>query len=201
MAEFVSEAGDAIELAPGQKIIALNEYLKLERAENIVDVAIKKADDMTERAQQAYQLQEELGYEEGVEIAKAEMAKKMIANSQHAIDYLAHLEKQVVDVVLAAVRKIIGDYDDAERARLVVGNMLSAVKAQQNLTLRVAPNACELSNSLVIDDAAERAQLSIIVDEELPGDSFILETPMGVMDGSLEAQIDNIRAALAKSFD
>jgi len=198
MSDFVSEVHSTIEPAPGQKIISLNEYLKLERAENILEVAIKKADDMTERAQQAYQMQEDFGYQEGIDQAKSELMKVMMENSKKSIQYLNGLESEMVDLVISAVEKIIGDYDDTERAKKIVSNMLSGVKTRSAMTLRVSPNARELTSTLF--SAGDSVQINVIVDHELEHDSFILETPMGITDGSLEAQIENLRTAIARPF-
>jgi len=128
------------------------------------------------------------------------MAERMIDAVGSIVDYLSTVEHDMVEVVGRAMERILGEVGDKELIVRVVKNALAAVRNEKHLTLRVAPDQVgpvkERMNEIL-------AQYPIIVDIQVMADArlsktgCILESEIGVIDASLDGQIN----ALKKSFE
>jgi len=115
------------------------------------------------------------------------------------VEYCAHGEEQVADVVMASVRKIIGEMDDDEVVLRAVRNALAVVRHQHEITLRVCADQMEGIQAKVNDivgGADSVGFLHVVADHRLPRGSCRLETDMGVVDVSLDLQLDALEKAL-----
>ncbi len=202
MHHFVHLTKDEFKLAPGQKIIGADEYLAYREAGDVLKSAREQARHMAEKARKAYEMEEEYGYQDGLEHAKTDVLKQLVSNTEKAIGFLGDLENEVVDVVIAAVEKIIGDFDEAEKVRRVVGKLLQSAKSEQRLTLRVGADSVDTVEATLNDEFRQGPlAIQVIPDSDLSADTFILETSTGIVDGSIATQIDALKAALKARID
>lgn len=132
-----------------------------------------------------------------------EAAEHMIENVSRAIGYFEKVEAKVVDLVMAALRKILMDFDDRERVTLVVKNALSAVRNQKQVTLRLPPDKADLLRERINEILAAYPAvgfLDITPDARLTGDACILESDIGSVEAGIEVQLAAIRRAFEKSL-
>lgn len=188
------------DLMPNQKIISADRYRQYERSIDVVNIALDKAKNIEEKARQAYEMEEEFGYQSGVEKAKKEMLSRYVRNSEKAIASLEEIESDLIDIVLMATRKVIGEVDQIERVKRIVRQMLKTVKDKQKLTLNVSEESFATVRQALADFYQDGIVINIISNPDLAPDSFVLETPTGIVDGSLSTQMNLLEAALRKSF-
>ncbi|MFT5083258.1 MAG: type III secretion protein L [Lentisphaeria bacterium] len=183
-----------------KKILEAHEYLGYKEAQDVLDRARKSAEIMDEKARNAYETLEEEGYEAGLDRANEEAMKRMISNVERAGKYLNDIECDIAEMVIMAVRDILGEFDEVELARRMVHKLCSVVQERQNLILRV-----DVGSFMAVSSALEQYQndfpkLKIISDSHLANGSFVLESDMEIIDGSVNGQIDVLKRALEKHF-
>jgi len=200
MERFTRIKSGELGLAPTSRIIKADDFSTAHDARAILDEARAEAARIVAEAKQVYESERKRGFDEGSEAAKLEMAEQMIDAVGNIVDYLGTVEHDMVEVVGRALERILGEIGDKELIVRVVKNALAAVRNEKHLTLRVAPEQVgpvkERMNEIL-------AQYPIIVDIQVMADArlsktgCILESEIGVIDASLDGQIN----ALKKSFE
>ena len=188
-------------IAPGQRVIRAADVAALGEAEALLASARQQADAIIARAEAELEAERRRGYDEGQAEAQMEQAEKMIDTVGRTIDYFARVEGDMVALVMAAVRKIIDGFDDAERVLIVVKNALSVVRNQKQMTLRLHPQQVDVVRSRVNDLLAAYpgvGYLDIVGDGRLSMESCILESEIGLVEASIEGQIKALEGAFQK---
>ncbi len=181
--------------AAGVKVIKSADCETLYGADKILEAARAQAQEVALKAQEAYQQRYEAGYQDGVEAGRMEHAEKVMETVLASVEFIEKIESTVVDVVNQSIRKIIGELDDDERIRRIVGTALNNVRGQLKVTVRVAP-VDEPAVMKAFASMTSGSYLNVIADPHLKKDSCILESELGVVDASLETQLK----ALEKAF-
>ncbi len=185
--------------APGTRILRAEAYASLLQAQSVLDDARAEAEAIRKRADDAYQERKKQGYEDGVLEGQMQQAEKMLETSMQAVEYLEGLERQIVEVVTTAVRKIVGDLDDKERIVRVVRTALDQVRGRQRVLVRVCPEEephVREALAPMLVSASVSAGIELIADQRMKPGSCMLESEMGVVDASLEVQLKAIENAL-----
>jgi type III secretion protein L len=188
-------------LAPGVKVLPREAVQQWRQAEDVVAAAHQQALQTAADAAEAFAAEQERGYADGQEQARLEQAEKMIENVSRTIDYFARVESQMVDLVMQSVQKIVSDYDDEARVLATVKNALSVVRNQKQMTLRLHPQQVEMVKRRVNDLLAAYpgvGYLDIVADHRLKADACILESEIGLVEASLEGQLNALRSAFEK---
>jgi len=186
---------------PSRKIIRFAEVAALHDAQQLIAAANAQAEAIVAQARAAFEAERKRGYEEGIEEAKLEQAEQMIENVSRTIDYFGKVESRMVDLVMQALRKIISDFNDEERVLITVKNVLSVVRNQKQMTLRLNPNQVEMVKARVNDLLANYpgvGYLDIVADSRLKPDSCILESDIGLVEASMEGQLEALKNAFTK---
>jgi type III secretion protein L len=194
---------DNLNMQPEGKIIRAEELRTLLDAEAIIAAAEAERKRIIEEAQAEYERQKQLGYEDGLNEGKLEMAMKMVDSVGYAVDYFGNLENKVVELVLKALRKILGDLDARERVVHVVRTAIGVARNQPNVTLRVCPADAEIARERLNEITGPYPGihfLEVVPDPRLSATACILETEMGVIDASLDMQLAAIEKSLLKSL-
>ena len=193
----------AIELDASKKIITSQELVAYRQAEQIVGDAQNQADAILAAAQRAYEAECERGYEDGLAEIRMEQAEKMIEHVSRTVDYFSKIEGQMVDLVMQAIQKIIADYDEHERVLIVVRNVLSVARNQKQMTLRVCPTQIDIVKTALNDLLALYpgvGYLDVVPDSRLKNDACILESEIGLVEASIDGQIQTLRMAFERIF-
>ena len=189
----------SIRPAAGTKLLKAEEYGLLLEADALLAAAKKQAEEMEQKAREAYAQKREEGYCDGMEEGKLEHAEKMMETILSSVEFIEGIEDTLVSVVNQAIRKIIGDMDDKERIVRIVRTALNTVRGQQKVTVRVAPAdeaaVSEALAAMTAGSSSGSAFLTIMADARLPRDSCILESELGVVDASLETQLKALENA------
>ncbi len=182
----------------GTKVIPASDLQALRDAEDIVARAWEEADRIVADSRQAYDAERQRGYTEGLELARAEQALQMMDNIARSVDFLGKVEARMVDLVMQAVRKIIDGFDDRERVLMTVRSVLTAARAQKQMTLRLNPDQVEVVRGQLTELLASFPSidfLDIVGDARLKADACVLESEIGLVEASTETQLEALRAA------
>lgn len=190
----------AAQVDPAARIVRADAYASLVDAEAMLALARVQADAIVAGAQAAFVAEQERGYADGRESALMDQAEKMIETVGRTVDYFTNVENEMIDLVMMAVRKVVDGFDDREKTLIVVRNALAVVRNQKQMTLRLHPDEVDTVRARVNDLLAAYpgvGYLDILADGRLSTGSCILESEIGLVEASLEAQI----AALRNAFE
>lgn len=188
-------------LDPAVKVLAADAVYALRSAKQMLCDAEAEAQRIIARAEAAFESECQRGFREGQEEAKLEQAEQMIENISHTIDYFSKVEGKMVDLVMETVRKIIADFDDEGRILIAVKNALSVVRHQKQMTLRVNSRQVEPIKARVNEILAAYpgiGYLDIVPDNRLANDACIIESEIGIVEASIEGQLEALRSAFVK---
>lgn len=200
MDKIFSIKNNEINLNKDKKIIKACELDLYYDSNEIIKKAQDIADGIIKRAEEQYKKRFDEGYADGHELAVRETTEKLLDSVVSTIDSIGKLEDDIVDVVLLCIKKIIGDIDSRQRIVLIVRKALSAVRVEHRILIKVSTH-----NEKIVKDALADFLLSsdgrsgyieVLADALLHNDDCILETKMGVVDASLQSQINILQKAL-----
>ncbi|WML91817.1 type III secretion system stator protein SctL [Thiothrix lacustris] len=200
MAKFFSIKPVDAQLRADQKVLKSADY------EQLVDY-----DRMAFELQHRYRQREEIvsvalgrsikrGLEQGRERADKEAAEKMVLFAGRVNDTLMVLEGELEELVTSAVRKVIYSFDADERVRQAVLGGLELVRGSHKLMIRVHPQR-QAAISEQLDAIPHRfTSLDVIGDDQVAEDGCILESDLGIVNASLEQQMQVIEQTLREHF-
>jgi type III secretion protein L len=188
-------------LAPGTRVVRAADLAAWVDAGQLIAQAQGQANAIVEEAHAAYKAECARGFESGQEDARLEQAEQMMENISQTIDYFANIETRMVDLVMQAVRKIMDDFDDRERVLITVKNVLSVVRNQKQMTLRLHPQQVDGVKERINDLLSAYpgvGYIDIVADNRLKLGGCILESEIGLVEASMEGQLAALQSAFSK---
>jgi type III secretion protein L len=184
---------------PGVRVLKAGDYALLTDAKEALKVAREKAQAMIDSAERELQTYRDRGYADGRAQSDQEAAVRLVESVGQSVDYLALIEDQLIGVVLTAVGKVLGSFDDAELTSKIARNALKVVRTQKRVTVRVAPGSeagVRERVSEILKGYSSVGFLEVVADHRLVDQGCILETELGVVDASLETQLNALEKAM-----
>lgn len=197
--------GEFLFLKPGEidvgatRVLKRDDYSLLVEARGVIDAARKEAERIGEEAKAAYEEEKKRGFAEGLEEGRMEMAMNMLHSASESVNMISSMEDSIIDVVIRSVRTIIGDLDDNEVVERLVKRALQYVRDQKKVTIRLNPEDAEMMEAklgAVTRDFPSSVRFEIVPDARLDRKMCTMETEMGIVDASLDKQLDYIESAL-----
>ena len=204
MLPFVEIKSEHLQLEPSQRILRSQDYQSYLSAQALVEAAREQAAEIVQEARTVYEQQRELGWQAGMEQARREQAVLIHQTQLQCQEYYRTVEQQMSEVVLQAVRKILHDYDQVALTLKVVREALSLVSNQKQVTVRVHPEqvtAVRDQIARVHKDFPEIGYLDISADARLDQGGCILETEVGIIDASLDGQLEALSRAISMTLE
>lgn len=204
MLPFVEIKSEHLQLEPSQRILRSQDYQSYLSAQALVEAAREQAAEIVQDARTVYEQQCELGWQAGMEQARREQAVLIHQTQLQCQEYYRTVEQQMSEVVLQAVRKILHDYDQVALTLKVVREALSLVSNQKQVTVRVHPEqvtAVRDQIARVHKDFPEIGYLDISADARLDQGGCILETEVGIIDASLDGQLEALSRAISMTLE
>ena len=189
-----------LRLAPGTQVLRREDWLVWRAAADAVAAARDEAAAITAAARDAFEAERRRGHDEGREEARLEQAEQMIEQVTRAVDYFARVEQRMVELVMQAVQRVIGDFGDRERVVAVVKGALAVVRNQKQVTLRIAPSQVAVVHAAQNELLAAYPGvgfLDVVADARLGADACILESEIGIVEASVPGQLEAMRRAFA----
>lgn len=191
------------ELAPGQKVIPAAEVATVLEGAAILERAAQEREAILAQARIDAEAERRRGFEKGLREGKMQIAGQMVATVERSVRYLGEIESGMVEIVLSAVRRILGEIDDKNRIKSVVRKVLATARDQRRVTLRVSRADEEILRGeldRILADFPGISYIDIEPDVRLQQGDCILETEIGVVEATLESQLEAVRTALSKTL-
>lgn len=181
------------------RVIKRASFESMQQADQIVAAAEADAAAIRQRAEEAFLVEKERGYQDGLRQAAAERAEQAVRFVESCADFLNRCESQVAELVFECVEASLGRFDDPERIRSLVREVVNEHADRNPIRLRVHPDerfwAAEELKALS-SMKIELAAVEVAGDARLSLGGCVLETASAVVDASLPLQL----AALKKSL-
>ncbi len=189
MSDLIRNLNTNIDLSSGQKVLSAGEYTDKRKAKKIVDLAIEKAKQLEASAVKAYELQEDMGYEEGLKRGKKQSLNLMLQNSERAIESLNKLEDSIAQLIVSSVEYVVGELDDYSVIYSVLKKLLDTIIEEQGVTIKANPRITQTVKNALEDYTDAFSNYRIVPDDMLEGRTIVIETPTGIIEGSVEEQL------------
>ncbi len=200
---MLSLKNTAAEILPTGLLLRAADFAAVVEAQSIIAHAEAEAARIRENAAAHFEEEKARGYRDGLELGKAEMSERIVSTLSQSNLYFTKVEDALVDVVMKAVRRVIGEFDERERVERIVRQALELLRNQSQVRVKVSPAQLDWLNSRVealLTSFPRIHLLDVQTDERLPSDGCILETELGVIDATVETQLRAIERALINSI-
>ncbi|MFK8067911.1 MAG: FliH/SctL family protein [Gammaproteobacteria bacterium] len=178
-----------------KKIIKSNEVDEILESAQTKKWNHQKAEDVLAYAETICKIAYKKGFAQGQEDAKSQGLEDSISLVSDSIDYIQHLENDIVDVVLNNIRKIIANYEPDELLFRSVQQSLSDLCNAREITLRISPSISHETLVRLRDIESLSGKVNVVADHRIEKDDCIIESEMGVVHVNVDqkiAQLENI---------
>ncbi|MGV6809214.1 MAG: type III secretion system stator protein SctL [bacterium] len=196
MTNFIRYNNTEIGLAPDKTVIKAKEYATYLESKDILKASEERARQQEEQATTALSGMISEAMMNASRQAKTEKITQMIATISGSLQHLEKMEQAIVDLVIQSVRKVINDLDDDERIYQIVRAGIKQLGESQRIIVRLHPEALEKYQERLIALKKYSHFLELMPDHQLNFDDCILESDIGIINASLEAQLKAIEEAL-----
>lgn len=191
-----------VEIPAETVVLKAKDYGAKLSAENTIKLAEKKAAQIIEEAKAVYASEKQRGYDEGLQAGNEKIAEMMMDNVTKSLKNFEEFENDMVNIVIQALRKIIGDMDKRELIKSVVHSAMEQVRNQKRVNVIVNPSELEYVKGMLEDILKTFPLVSFLnveSDPRVSSGGCKLETDVGVVDASIETQINSIKRSLEKA--
>ncbi|MDR0351574.1 MAG: HrpE/YscL family type III secretion apparatus protein [Puniceicoccales bacterium] len=173
------------------------------KAKKLIDEAVAKQNEILASAKARYEEEAKKGREDGYASGKQELADKMMEIVSKNAENFAKFESEMVGIVSKAVQRIIGEIDQKDLITNIVKTAVKNIKNQKQAVLKVSAAEAQtirdrLDEILVNGDGIKYLEIS--ADSRLKRGTCVIETEIGVVDASLDVQMEAITKAITKAL-
>ena len=190
-----------LQLLSERKVLKEVEYAALLDAAAVVDVARKEAGRITQQARRSAEDSKTKGYEEGLQQAKAEYARRLVGETLSSERQLRTLRTAMANIVVKALGQFIAEADPAELFEAALTRVDTLIRREPFITVRVAPaHEAALRQALtrLRDEANWTLNVTVLADPALKAGACAVQTASGAIDIGLDAQIEAFRRAVER---
>jgi type III secretion protein L len=192
-----------VTLAPECRVLRAEDYQAWVEGADFLQAAKAHAAEIEAQARSAYEAEKERGYADGMAAAAAEAARQKLETVSTTLAWMEGVEGQMAELVLQATEKILGELDDAELIGRVVHSAMRVMRNQKQVTLRVMPELVEPVRqqiARIMEGYPGVSFVEVAADARLRRGGCILESELGIVDASVDVQLDALRRALRGAF-
>lgn len=200
MEKFVSVKPLDSQLSPEQRVVKADDYKRLVSYEQLLKELELKDKRREQEVLAAKAAALRAGFQQGKEQANAELAAQLLDFTVKMNHAIANVERQLVDVVIHAVRKVIHDFDDAQLVSSAVERGMELVRGSQKLIIRVNPQMYDSVAAKINAMQDTSRQIEIVGDAHLKATECILESDIGIVNASAEQQLEAVTRSLQRAF-
>lgn len=170
----------------------------------IVAEADRLVVELQAHAAQVCQAAEEAGREAG-EAAGREAGARVVADTVAAAEsYLRKSEKRLVGIVMAAVTRILGEFNDVDLATRMVRRLVGEAEEEGGIRLRVSPGQAKAiaQTARELEAAFPGARtIEVTGDPQVADGACRMQTELGFVATSIDGQLRALQEALEKYGD
>jgi type III secretion protein L len=192
------------QLVPSGKVIKSEVFAAKVSAQDIVLSARQKANKIIQDSQAIYEKEKQRGFNEGLEGGKAEASQLMMELLSKSVDNFEKSESDIIRIVSEALKRIVGEMNQGDLITQVVKNALKVIRNQKRALIRVCPSQAKILQTRIAELSSDNIGavklIEIVPDNRLKENQCILETEMGIIDASIQTQLDAIQRIVVKSI-
>lgn len=189
------------EIDPAKKVLKAEDYSAYLKGHEMIALAKDQAAKIVEDAKQAYEEEKKRGFNEGMEAGNQRISEVMIEAAARSVQNFEEFEDDIIEIISDALKKILGEFDDRDLISRVVKNALSTVRNQKKVTVIVNPSDADTVREKIKEFLALYpgiTTIDVLTDVRVSSGGCKIETEIGVVDASLEIQLEAIKKSLAK---
>lgn len=193
---------EAINIDPSKKVLKADEYATYLNAEEIIRLAEERAAQIKEDAKVAFEEEKKRGFDEGLEEGNMKISELLMETVDKSVHHFEEFENDVIEVVVKALRKIVGELKEKDLISRVVRTSLETVRNQKKVRLIVSSDeAPKVQGELdqILKEFPSINYIDIEADPRIESGGCKLETEVGVVDATIETQLEAIRRSLTKA--
>ena len=143
----------------------------------------------------------EQGRRDGEAQGRKQAAALMADTVAAAQGQLRASERRLIAIVMEAVRRIIGEFDDKELTSRIVRKLVAEAESEGRIRLRVSPGLVATVRECVRGMPSRHGGtelVEVVADPSVEDRACHMETELGFVETSVDAQLEVLRAALEK---
>lgn len=173
-----------------------------EQAAGIVEAARQQAQQIEQQMSARVEAAIQAGFEEGRKRNAQDWHQLQARNALAKAQALRRMHEKLAAIVTSAVERIVHTEQRDSLYQRALRNVQSLTRGVSQLTLRVGPGDIDAARQGVAEarqHAPEGVHLEVAIDATLKPGSCIFESEQGILDASLETQLDALRAAMQRA--
>ena len=203
--EQVASAGEEPRFRPSGRIIRADDVKAWNTGCSYLEAAKREAKRIRTEAVTAFEEERSRGFEEGRREG-AEAAARVLAETKAQADrYLAEADSQLVDLAMAIVQRVLGDFDVRQLILKAVHHALTRRRQDQPIVVYASPEIVDqlrLQISESFDDSI-RHLVTVESDPKLDVGNCRMASEIGFVELGVDAQLkalhDGMRDSLKRS--
>ncbi|AFL50742.1 type III secretion protein L [Sinorhizobium fredii] len=168
----------------------LEGFAFLEAAKAAADRQLAGVRDLVEKSRRE-------GYEAGRVEGERQAAALLLRTTAAVNAYMAGLDRQIAELSLAVIEKLLGRFDQAELVARLAQQALQSFQHERDVTITVAPVLAERVAEFVHQHSNNGTlKIAVLPDPRLDANKCVLANAVAVVDAGLDTQLSVIREAL-----
>jgi type III secretion protein L len=183
--------------SPAKKILRRAEGEHWLEGFAFLEAAKTKADQQLAQVREVMEASRKQGYEAGRLEGERQAAALLMKTTADVNAYVAGLDRQIAELSLSIVEKLLGRFDQAELVARLAQQALQSFQHEREVTITVSPALVERVTELVERHNMNAAfKISVLPDPRIDGSKCVLANAVAVVDAGLDTQLSVIRDAL-----
>lgn len=203
MVELVDLGAGRAGIAGGGRVLPASSAAPLMMAEALLHKARDEARALVEQARSEAEAVRETARKAGLEAATDEIQDRLFEIAEASVGVIARSEERIIDLALQIAQRIIGALGEQEVAMRVAMRSLKLTGHSSFIRMRVAPGAVEAVRvrlDEVLPTTMPSTAVEVIGDARVRDAGCVLETDAGLIDATIDSQIEAIRRGLHRSL-
>lgn len=192
------------EVSADSSLVTAENAAAVASAEQIAAAAEEEAARIREEAKAAYEEEKRRGYDDGIAAGKQEILMQKLDLIDASVNFMESVEGKMSDIVMKALKKCVAEIGDQELVCQIVKKAMQAiVRNQRQITVKVAPDMVPVVRARVqrlLEDFPSVSALDVVEGENLASTACVVETEAGIVEASIDGQLEAIEKSIRKSF-
>ncbi|MGI6244195.1 MAG: type III secretion system stator protein SctL [Pseudochelatococcus sp.] len=183
----------------GLHVVPPEAFAPVGEADRLLAEARERAAAIVRDAEAVREAERRKGFQEGLSRGQLQAAEQMLRQDADLDARLRGLERDIVNLVAACVRKLIDGFDVDARAMAAVRGGLKQMRRERKAELRVSPEQAaffQASVSAIVADFPSFELIEIVEDPALSPPQVVIETAIGRVEGDLGARVAEFEGIL-----
>ncbi len=199
MPAIIEISPQSLAIDAATNVVKREEYTYVLDAEAIIAQAKAQARSIIAEAEDAKKQACDDGYQQGFAAAQQTQVQALTQTLAKCQEFFLSRQQDIATLVIDVSRKIIGEIDSNTRLHQLVAQALSHYSNVQHVTLCIAPQQFAVFSERLGElrkAFPSVSQLELKEDERVDVGSCLMETPIGVLNINLDAQLAAVESAL-----